>query len=123
MANARRGEVETTIEGRRHVLRLTLGALAELESAFGAQDLVALAGRFESGRLSARDLVRVLGAGLRGGGADLDDDAVGRLPFEGGAPGAARLAAALLAAAFGDADEARETSTETSQPPRPPQGA
>ena len=44
---------------------LTLGALAELEAAFGAADLVALTERFGSGRLTARDLTRIIGAGLR----------------------------------------------------------
>ena len=42
---------------RRRTLVLTLGALAELEAAFGADDLVALAERFGTGRLKARDLI------------------------------------------------------------------
>ena len=55
---------------------LTLGALAELEDAFGAEDLVALTERFGSGRLKARDLIRIIAAGLRGAGAALTDDDV-----------------------------------------------
>ena len=66
MANRHRGEIEAEIGGARRRLVLTLGALAELESAFGAEDLVALTERFASGRLAARDLTRIIGAGLRG---------------------------------------------------------
>ncbi len=59
-------------------LVLTLGALAELEAAFGADDLVALAERFGTGRLKARDLIRIIGAGLRGAGEAVSDDEVAR---------------------------------------------
>jgi hypothetical protein len=114
MANRRRGDVEALLDGRRYTLRLTLGALAELEDAFGAGDLVALAARFESGRLGARDLSRILGAGLRGAGADISDEDAARMCIEGGATAAARVAAELLSAAFG-ADEAEGS------PPFPPQ--
>ena len=68
MPNLHRGEIEAEIGGVRRRLVLTLGALAELEAAFGADDLTALAERFGAGRLSARDLIRIIGAGLRGGG-------------------------------------------------------
>ena len=66
MANRHRGEISAVLDGRERTLCLTLGALAELEAAFGADDLVALASRFESGRLSARDIARIIGCGLRG---------------------------------------------------------
>ena len=56
MPNIYRGEIAAELGGNRRTLVLTLGALAELESAFGANDLVALAERFGTGRLSARDL-------------------------------------------------------------------
>lgn len=100
-ANARRGEVEAVFDGSARRLVLTLGALAELESAFGVADLTALAERFESGRLSARDALRILGAGLRGGGAEIADEAVARLTHEDGAPGFVRAVVALLQATFG----------------------
>ena len=105
MPNLHRAEIEAEIGGARRTLVLTLGALAELEAAFGAEDLVALAERFGSGRLRARDLVRVIGAGLRGAGEAISDDEVARLPVDGGATGYVRIAAALLAATFG-AEEA-----------------
>ena len=103
VANRHRGEIDAVLDGRRHVLCLTLGALAELETAFGASDLSALAGRFSEGRLSALDLVRIIGAGLRGAGESVGDGEVGAMRAEGGAAGFARIAAELLTATFGGA--------------------
>src|SRR5262245_57902578 len=101
MTNLHRGEIEAEIGGVRRKLVLTLGALAELEAAFGADDLVALAERFGTGRLKARDLIRVIGAGLRGAGQDVSDDGVSGMAVEGGAAGYVKIAADLLAATFG----------------------
>src|SRR3954453_23237865 len=106
MPNKHRGEIEAEIGGNRHTLVLTLGALAELESAFAAGDLVALAERFGSGRLSARDLVRIIGAGLRGAGETVSDDEVAVMTVEGGAAGYVRIAAELIAATFEDTSRA-----------------
>ena len=103
MANRHRGEIEAEIGGIKRTLVLTLGALAELENAFGAEDLVALTERFGSGRLKARDLVRIIGAGLRGAGETVSDDEVAAMAVEGGAQGYVRIAAELIAATFGDA--------------------
>lgn len=64
--NRARGEVALSIDGEERRLCLTLGALAELESALNAPGLEALAVRLRS--LSALDLVIVLAALLRGGG-------------------------------------------------------
>jgi hypothetical protein len=105
MANKHRGEIEAELGGVRRTLVLTLGALAELEDAFGAEDLVALTERFGSGRLKARDLTRILGAGLRGAGEAVSDDEVARFAVDGGAQGYVRIAAALIAATFGEANE------------------
>ena len=102
MPNKYRGEIEAEIGGNRHTLVLTLGALAELESAFAASDLVALTERFGSGRLSARDLVRIIGAGLRGAGESVSDDEVAAMTVDGGAAGFVRIAAELIAATFED---------------------
>ena len=101
MANAHRGEVAASIGGETRVLCLTLGALAELEARLGAGDLVGLGERFASGRVSARDLTAILGAGLRGGGHAVSDDEVARMSVEGGLKGAAETAARLLRATFG----------------------
>ena len=101
MVNRLRGEIEAVLDGRPWTLCLTLGALAELEAALGAGDLLALAKRFEDGKLAARDAIRILGAGLRGAGNDIDDAAVAGMRAEGGAAGYVAIVAELLAATFG----------------------
>jgi hypothetical protein len=100
MPNTYRGEVSAGLGGKQHTLVLTLGALAELESAFGANDLMALAERFGTGRLSARDLTRIIAAGLRGAGETISDDEVAAMTVDGGAAGYVRIAADLIAATF-----------------------
>ncbi len=100
MANRARGEIDAELGGARYTLCLTLGALAELESLYGQADLLALAERFEGGRLSARDAIRILGAGLRGGGHPLSDEEVAALQVEGGAAGYVALVSELLKATF-----------------------
>jgi hypothetical protein len=102
MANVQRGEISALIEGEEKVLCLTLGALAELEARLNAGDLVGLSERFAGGRVSARDLTAIIGAGLRGGGNAVTDDDIARMSIEGGLRGAADLAARLLRATFGD---------------------
>ena len=103
MAITQRGEIEAVIGGETRMLCLTLGALAELEARLQAGDLVGLAERFATGRVSARDLTAILGAGLRGGGNAVTDDDLARLSIEGGLKGAAEIAARLLRATFGEA--------------------
>lgn len=103
MANPQRGEISAVIEGEEKVLCLTLGALAELEARLSAGDLVGLGERFAEGRVSARDLTAIIGAGLRGGGNAVTDDDIARWHIEGGLKGAADIAARLLRATFGEA--------------------
>ncbi|MEA2835144.1 MAG: hypothetical protein QOG66_3346 [Methylobacteriaceae bacterium] len=117
MANPRRGEISAEFDGRSHTLCLTLGALAELEQKFGAGGLVELASRFESGKLSAGDLIAVIACGLRGGGATYSNDEVATFKVTGGLHAYVRIAADLLAATFGDA----EPDAEMSANPRRPQ--
>lgn len=105
MANSRRGDVSAVLGEKKYTLRLTLGALAELERAFGAEDFVSLAARFEGGRLSANDLLRIIGAGVRGGGATLTDEDVSRLSIDGGVRAYVALASDLLLAAFGSPEQ------------------
>ena len=100
MANPWAGEVALVIGGERRVLKLTLGALAELEESLGTDTLVALVTRFEGGRFSSRDLMALILAGLRGGGCDMQAADLTRLEIEGGPLAAARAAAVLLARAF-----------------------
>lgn len=102
-ANRRRGEIAAELDGRPFKLCLTLGALAELESAYAAADLGELVERFSRGRLSATDLIQVVGAGLRGAGHPVEDEAVRTMQAEDGAAGFARIVAELLTATFGAA--------------------
>ena len=107
-ANRHRGEVEGVIDGERRILCLTLGALAELETAFGADSLTDLAARFAGGRLKSADLTRILACGLRGGGNRVSDADVADMVVEGGVAGATKLVGELLALTFGvSADERR----------------
>jgi hypothetical protein len=101
MANRHRGEIEAELDGTLYTLCLTLGALAELEHAYGGEDVLALATRFEQGRIAATDAIRVIGAGLRGAGHNIDDETVARFRMEGGAAGFMRVVVDLLKATFG----------------------
>ncbi|MEM5473431.1 gene transfer agent family protein [Hoeflea sp. AS60] len=102
--NRHRGEIVAMFDGEARLLCLTLGALAELESAFGVSNLAELAGRFEAGQLSAGDIIRIVGAGLRGAGNRLSDEDVAQMSTEGGAAGFARIATELLWVSFGGAE-------------------
>jgi Phage tail tube protein, GTA-gp10 len=64
--NGVRGEISAVLAGSERRLCLTLGALAEIETALGVDGLASLAERMRA--LSAKDLICVLGALLRGGG-------------------------------------------------------
>jgi hypothetical protein len=105
MANILRGEISAYLGGQERTLCLTLGALAELEARLQTGDLVGLSERFARGNVSARDLIALLGAGLRGGGNQVSDDDLARMSVEGGLTGAAQIAAALLQATFGVPDQ------------------
>ncbi len=111
-ANRHRGEIEAVFDGERRVLCLTLGALAELETAFAVDSLTGLAERFSSGRLKAEDLIRIIGAGLRGGGNVFSDEDVAGMAVADGLAGFARIAAELLQATFG-------AGADTQNPPAP----
>ncbi len=100
MANPWRGEVALVIDGNRRVLKLTLGALAELEQDLAAGTLVDLVQRFEGGRFSSGDVLALVVAGLRGGGHDIARGDLLSAEIEGGPMAAARAAAELLARAF-----------------------
>lgn len=101
MANRHRGEITAELSGQSYVLCLTLGALAEIEDAYGGEDLIAIAERFETGRISATDAIRVIGAGLRGAGNALSNGEVAAMTAEGGAAGYLDIVVRLLKATFG----------------------
>ena len=99
-ANPWAGEVALTVDGERRRMKLTLGALAELEVSLGAEGLIPLVERFEAGRFGARDVAALLAAGLRGGGWDVTAEDLLAADIEGGPLAGARAAAELLSRAF-----------------------
>lgn len=99
-ANPWAGEVEVILDGRAHVAKLTLGALAALEAELGAESMIAVVERFEGARFATRDVLAVLVAGLRGGGWQGRAEDLLTVEIGGGPVGAARAAAELLARAF-----------------------
>lgn len=100
MVNPYRGEVALMIDGERHVMKLTLGALAELEAGMESDTLVDLVTRFEAGGFSTRDVLALIVAGLRGGGWKGSATDLLSAEIDGGPVVAARAAAELLARAF-----------------------
>jgi len=92
MANGVRGEVAARLAGAERTLCLTLGALAEIETGMGVAGMAALAERMKA--LSARDLMVVLAALLRGGGETALADGLASAPVD------AREAAEAVAKAF-----------------------
>lgn len=105
MANAHRGEIDAELGGKTMTLCLTLGALAELESAYGGEDLIAIAERFEQGRIGASDAIRVIGAGLRGAGNAVSNEDVATMTAPGGAAGYLDIVVRLLKATFSPGDQ------------------
>ncbi len=95
MVNPYRGEVSLTVDGEARVLRLSLGALAELEQTLGVDSLVGLVERFETGRFSAADLITLLAAGL-----GIERAVLAAAEIDGGPIEAARVAAQLLKLTF-----------------------
>lgn len=100
MANPWAGEVLLVLDGERHLCKLTLGALAELEAQLEADTLVGMVQRFETGAYSTRDVLALIVAGLRGGGWEGSAQDLLAADIEGGVLRAAQVAAELLARAF-----------------------
>jgi len=95
------GEVSVTINGAPYLCKLTLGTLAELEATLGEDSLVSLVQRFEGQSFSSRDVMALIVAGLRGGGWIGSEADLRTAEIAGGPVGAAKVAAMLLARAFG----------------------
>lgn len=95
MCNPHRGDVEITLDDKVHIARLTLGAIAVLETRLATSSLQELATRFESGQMSMQDVLEVLSVAL---GVPVDD--IAAMDIKGGAAGAAQAAALLLQRGF-----------------------
>lgn len=119
MVNRHRGEIEAIFDGQAYCLCLTLGALAELEAAFGEEDMLAIAERFEEGRIRAAEAIRIIGAGLRGGGHDIDNESVAKMRCESGAAGFVEVVARLFAATFCQLSTPVDGGRESEAPGKP----
>lgn len=95
--NGARGEVTLCIDGRERTLCLTLGALAEIETAFGCSSLAELQARMR--RLSAAELMQVVAVLLKGGGEQVAAEQLSAMKINPGL--AARAVAEAFRAAVG----------------------
>ena len=100
MANPWAGEVTLVIDGETRVMKLTLGAWAELEEELRECTLIDLIQRFESGQVSARDVVSLIVAGLRGGGWTGRRSDLLSVDIDGGPIAATKAAGLLIQRAF-----------------------
>ncbi|MEO1037926.1 MAG: GTA-gp10 family protein [Pseudomonadota bacterium] len=95
MSNPQRGETCLLIDDQSRRLRLTLGALAQMEEALGVDGFAALGARLRS--LSAGDLVHILDALLAAGeGEGAPDPRTAQLDPTEAANAVARLFAEAL---------------------------
>lgn len=118
MANKQRGEISLTLDGEPHRLVLTFGALAELETELGLDNIAQLAERFSEGKIRMQDLICILGAALRAGGQDISNQQAGQMRCEGGAASLTRALVDLLHLTFGglERDDAEPTGISTVNP-------
>ncbi|MEO0329397.1 MAG: gene transfer agent family protein [Pseudomonadota bacterium] len=100
MVNPLRGEISAELDGKSWTLCLTLGALAGLEKTLGVADLSQLSAKFASGKLSAEDILKIIHAGLIGGGYTLSQAEASEMRVDGGVQGYVDIAARLLTATF-----------------------
>jgi len=80
MTNPLRGETSFLAAGEKFVMRLTLGALAEIEAAFNVVSLSDIAARLKS--FATSDIATVAAALLRAGGHDVTANDVLKLPVD-----------------------------------------
>ncbi|MGF1545151.1 MAG: GTA-gp10 family protein [Parvularculaceae bacterium] len=110
----RPGDAEIEIDGEPRVLRATLGALAEIEETVGGGDFAAAATRLANPRVA--DLLLMLRALLKGGGADMSLEALRASDVDLAA------AAAAVSQAFGALAETPGQAPGKPEAPPPPAG-
>ena len=106
MVNPWRGEVTLVLDGQPQIMKLTLGALAELETTLQSGSLVDLVKRFETGDFTGRDVLALTVAGLRGGGWSGQAENLLTSEIGGGLMAASQAAAQILVVAFSPTDPA-----------------
>lgn len=102
-----RGETWLTVNGEQHRLCLTLGALADIETAMGAANLSNLQDRLKNPSL--KDVLLILHALLGGGGSSLTFEALRASDVDIGA--AVRAISAAFKALAPQAEDEREAES------------
>lgn len=103
MPNKARGDATLNIDGKNYALRMTLGAMAEIEDSFDLKsidDIDTIFPTDEHGELQIRAgaIIKLLGALMRGGGNDISDEEVGKMNINGLEAATAALEAISLQA-------------------------
>ena len=71
------------------------------KTVWGWDDISALADRFSGGKVKSADLIKILGAALRAGGADISDSEAALMHCKGGATALTCALVTLLRETFG----------------------
>lgn len=111
-----RGDISIKINGEDRTLRLTLGALAQIEDSLGGGDIAALQTRLKKPRVA--DIVLILHALLAGGGAPLAIEALKASDIN--LTDAARAIAKTFSALGEDEENASPGKRVTPPPPSSP---
>jgi len=112
MANTARGDSELVAGGKSLIMRLTLGALSEIESGLGAGGgLADIGARLKS--LASKDIAVVASALLKGGGFDISPSEVMHLETDVG------TLVGAITGAFHNAGQNTGQNTGTNVTPTP----
>ena len=82
MANKRRGEISFVAGEETYTMCMSLGAMAEIEDAFDLESIAELSTIFSDGKFKISDLIKLLGALIRGGGHDITDKEIGTFDLD-----------------------------------------
>ncbi|HRE19778.1 MAG TPA: GTA-gp10 family protein [Rhabdaerophilum sp.] len=105
MSNRHRAEKAIEIGGRRLVLRLSLRALAEMESVFDVEGIEALGVRLARGGLRTEHVIHIVGALARGSGDAIPDSEIALLIEAQDLPGIMDAVTCVFASGFGGGKE------------------
>ncbi len=94
--NPRQGEVSVSINNTQYPLKLTLSALAYLESIYDGKDILLLIETFAEQGMTATDVHNILQAGLYGAG----EKQIKNIEIDGGINQAKKCATTLIENAF-----------------------
>ena len=112
MTNPMRGQVQLDIGKETYKARLTIDAILQIEETCG-KGIMKLATCMSEGDISMKDIIYILTPALRGGGMDINENAVKKIVADVGIVECTRAVATLLTATLTtESDEAGEDSTE-----------